>query len=113
MTEKSSMVGDSWKNLREWQKAMNNLKNQGPLKKVGDTLGHFIGENYVTIEGKRYPLFKDARPHQFRSIAFPIITRAFPPQLRNSLVSVQPMSVPSEQIFKMDFKYTNKEEDDE
>ncbi len=91
---------------------MNNLKNQGPLKKVGDTLGRFISENYVTIEGKRYPLFKNARPHLFSSIAFPIITSILP-QLRNSLVSVQPMSVPSGQIFKMDFKYTNKEEDDE
>jgi hypothetical protein len=42
---------------------------------------------------------------QFESFVFPVIKKVYPSMLINDLVKVQPMNVPSGQVFYMDFKH--------
>jgi hypothetical protein len=59
------------------------------------------------------PVWKTIKPiHSFDKFIFPQINRVFPTLLVNELVSVQPMSMPSAQIFYMDFVTTSKRDDD-
>lgn len=43
----------------------------------------------------------------FSSIAFPVMRRVFAGLIANDLVSVQPMTAPSSNIFFMDYQYGN------
>ena len=53
------------------------------------------------------PVWKTIKPiHSFDKFIFPQINRVFPTLLVNELVTVQPMSMPSAQIFYMDCKFT-------
>lgn len=59
------------------------------------------------------PVWKTIKPvHSFDKFIFPQIRRVFPTLLVNDLVSVQPMSMPSAQIFYMEFVTTSKSDDD-
>lgn len=59
------------------------------------------------------PVWKTIKPvHSFDKFIFPRIHRVYPTLLVNELVSVQPMSMPSAQIFYMDFVTTSKSDDD-
>lgn len=60
------------------------------------------------------PVWKVIKPvptHGFDKIIFPGVRRVFPTLLINELVSVQSMSMPSAQIFYMDFVTTSKYDD--
>lgn len=82
------------------------------LKRVGDTVGQFKNGHYITIEGKRYPLFD--RRRGFNSVVFPVVRKVYPSLLASSIVSVQPMTLPVGKIFMADYEYqSTKKEDDE
>ena len=44
-------------------------------------------------------------PSPFSRFAFPLVRKVYPQALAHQLVSVQPMSMPSGNIFYMDYKY--------
>ena len=52
-------------------------------------------------------------PQAFSNAAFPVIKKVMPNLLASSLVSVQPMTMPTGLIFYMKYKYLTKEESEE
>lgn len=82
------------------------MKRRTFLKTIFPTI--FVPKLIVPV----WKVIKPVPTHGFGTIIFPQINHAFPTLLINELVSVQPMNMPSAQIFYMDFVTTSKSDDD-
>ena len=65
--------------------------------------------NYPSIEKKKNKIIIRIRRIDYlalwRAISLPIIRRVFPTLISEKIVEVQPMSLPSDTIFHLDFKF--------